>query len=84
MNLYLLLAIALGAIAGTAEVPAVRRPFAAVVAKSVLRAERQTARCAAVSSRAFKARNAAFVSRRTLPPVAVPLTGATTPRAPTA
>ena len=83
MNLYLLFAIALGAITGTADAPAARAPFAAVVAKSGVRAERQVVRAATASMlHKASAPRAAFASRRAPARVEAPLTGAGTPRAP--
>jgi len=85
MNLYLLFAIALGAITGTTEVPVARPAFAAVVAKSGVRAERQIVRAATASMlRSASAPRAAFGSWRAPARVEAPLTGASTPRAPTA
>jgi hypothetical protein len=84
MNLYLLLAIALGAIAGTTEAPVVRPALSAVVAKSGVRAERQM--------RSVEGRHSCLplVAGQARVPVLhheirveAPLTGATTPRAPT-
>lgn len=81
MNLYLLFAIALGAIAPQAPAP---RPFAAVVAKSGVRAERQAVRLESRHSCLRVVRGQAGV------PVLhdlrndAPLTGAGTPRAPSA
>jgi hypothetical protein len=83
MNLYLLIAFALGAITGIREVPVARPSFAAVVAKSSVRAERRVARtsCAAgfqpASLSATKRRLEAGATR-----IAAPLTGAASPRAP--
>lgn len=85
MNLYLLIAIALGAITGTTEAPVARPAFAAVVAKSGVRAERQVVRAATASMlRSASAPRAAVASWRVLPRVEAPLTGAGTPRAPSA
>ncbi len=85
MNLYLLFAIALGAITGTTEVPVARPAFAAVVAKSGVRAERQIVRAATASMlRSASAPRAAFGSWCAPARVEAPLTGASTPRAPTA
>jgi len=83
MNLYLLFAIALGAIAPQA--PAPRPAFAAVVAKSCVRAEVEIRH----SESRFAIRDSRFgvpilhrasVSAR----IDAPLTGAGTPRAPSA
>lgn len=85
MNLYLLFAIALGAISGTTEAPAARPSFAAVVAKSCVRAERQVVRAATASMlRSASAPRAAFGPWRMPARVEAPLTGAGTPRAPAA
>ena len=84
MNLYLLFAIALGAITGTAEAPAARPAFAAVVAKSGVRAQRQIVRADGVSLRRIHAPRAPFASWRVPARVDAPLTGAGTPRAPSA
>lgn len=83
MNLYLLLAIALGAITGTTEAP-VARPAFAVVAKSGMRAERQVARAVATLPRSTSSPRPAFAPWRTVARVDAPLTGAGTPRAPSA
>jgi hypothetical protein len=83
MNLYLLLAIALGAISGTTELPSARTSFAAVAAE-----------CGAISSQqAITSPRSALHHARsesTAPRVIdeaparieAPLTGAATPRAP--
>ncbi len=84
MNLYLLFALALGAITGAADAPAARPAFAAVVAKSGVRAERQIVR---VEDRHFclsPARGQARVPLLHESRVEAPLTGAGTPRAPSA
>jgi hypothetical protein len=83
MNLYLLFAIALGAITGTTEAP-VARPAFAVVAKSGVRAERQAERVVATMLRCTASPRAAFAPWRTVARVDAPLTGAGTPRAPSA
>jgi len=82
MNLYLLIAFALGAITGIGEVPAARPSFAAVVAKSGVRAERRAARTSCGTGfqpvpLTMKHRLEACATR-----VASPLTGAASPRAP--
>ena len=82
MNVYLLIAIALGAITGIREVPMARPAFAAVVAKSGVRAERRVARASCGTGfqpvrLAMKHRLEACATR-----VAPPLTGAASPRAP--
>jgi hypothetical protein len=85
VNLYLLFAIALGAITGAAEAPVARPAFAAVVAKSGVHAERQVVRAATASMlRSASAPRPARASWRAPARVEAPLTGATTPRAPTA
>jgi len=83
MNLYLLFAIALGAITGTAEAPAARPAFAAVVAKSGVRAEKSVSvedRHSCLSPARGQARVPVLHQAR----VDAPLTGAGTPRAPSA
>ena len=85
MNLYLRFAIALGAISGTSEAPVARPAFAAVVTKSGVRAERQVVRAATASMlRSAAAPRPAFASWRMPACSDAPLTGAGTPRAPTA
>ena len=84
MNLYLLFAIALGAITGATEAPVARPAFAAVVVKSGVCAERQVERASTVSMlRSASAPRPAFVAWRA-PRIEAPLTGASTPRAPAA
>lgn len=84
MNLYLLIAIALGAIAGTTEAPVVRPALSAVVAKSGVCAERQAVRATPVSLlHSTHAPRRAFLAAAADAQQAAPLTGATTPRAPT-
>jgi len=83
MNLYLLLAIALGAITGTTEAPVARPAFAAVVAKSGVRAEKAVSvedRHSCLSPAQGQAR--VPVLHRII--AEAPLTGAATPRAPAA
>jgi hypothetical protein len=82
MNLYLLFAIALGAIVPQAPAP---RPFAAVVAKSGVRAEVEIRH----SESRFAIRDSRFgvpiLHRASVPArLTPPLTGAGTPRAPSA
>jgi len=85
MNLYLLFAFALSAITGTTEAPVARPAFAAVVAKSGVRAERQVVRAATASMlRGTSEPRAAFAAWRAPARVEAPLTGAGTPRAPSA
>jgi len=84
MNLYLLLAIALGAISGTTEAP-LARPAFAVVAKSGVRMEVEDRH----SESRFANRDSRFgapILRRASVParLAPPLTGAASPRAPAA
>ena len=84
MSLYLLLAIALGALTGVTEAPVARPAFAGVVARSSeTRARRQTMRTSVpLSGRVRQARPAqrrvTFLTRRS----DAPLTGAASPRAP--
>jgi hypothetical protein len=84
MSLYLLLAIALGAITGVAEAPASRPVFAGVVARSSeTRARRQTIRASVPLSGRVRQpspaqRRVTFLIRRS----DAPLTGAASPRAP--
>jgi hypothetical protein len=84
MNLYLLFAIALGAISGASEAPVARPAFAAVVAKSGVRAERQVVRVEAGHSCLPPAQGQARVPVLHGARVDAPLTGAGTPRAPSA
>ena len=87
MNLYLLLAIALGAITGTSEAPVARPAFAAVVATSGVRAERQVVRAAMSLSggQALLPVRGQATGKSACPPRSeAPLTGAGTPRAPSA
>ena len=83
MNLYLLFAFALGAITGAADAPAARPAFA-VVAKSGVRAERQAVRMEGRHSCLPPARGQARVPVLHESRVEAPLTGAGTPRAPSA
>ena len=84
MSLYLLLAIALGAITGVAEAPATRPVFAGVVARSSeTRARPQTIRASVslvgwVRQAPPGQRRVTFLIRRS----DAPLTGAASPRAP--
>jgi hypothetical protein len=83
MSLYLLLAIAFGALTGAAEVPAARPAFAGVVARAgETRAKRQilSARVSLAPARSLRParRVAAFLIRG----VDAPLTGAASPRGP--
>lgn len=85
MNLYLLLAIAFGAITGTAEAPVARPAMAGVVARRESRAARRVVR--ALRGTSLRVRLRAAVSRvvtRALASIESPLTGAATPRAPAA
>jgi hypothetical protein len=84
MNLYLLFVIALGAISGSADAPAARPAFAAVAAKSVVRAERQAVRVENRHARLSPAPGQARVPVLHETRLEAPLTGAGTPRAPTA
>ena len=85
MNLYLLFAFALGAITGTTEAPVARPAFAAVVAKSGVRAERQIVRAVTASLlRSAAAPRVRFAAWQSPARVEAPLTGAGTPRAPSA
>ncbi|HEV2722396.1 MAG TPA: hypothetical protein VG323_20415 [Thermoanaerobaculia bacterium] len=85
MNLYLLFAFALGAITGAADAPAARPAFA-VVAKSGVRAERQAVRAAKLrGGQALLPVPRATAGKSACPPRSeAPLTGAGTPRAPSA
>ena len=84
MSLYLLLAIALGALTGVTEAPVTRPAFAGVVARSgETRARRKTMRASVpLSGRVRQTRPAQrrfpFLPRRS----DAPLTGAASPRAP--
>ncbi len=82
MNIYLLIAIALGAMTGIREVPVARPAFSAVVAKSSVRAERTCVRAAIALTRTT---TLARVAVHDLPVAFrsdAPLTGAASPRAP--
>jgi len=85
MNLYLLLAIALGAISGTTEAP-LARPAFAVVAQSGVRAERHERAVATLcGGQAPSPVRAGATGGGACPPQKrAPLTGAASPRAPTA
>jgi len=82
MNLYLLIAFALGAITGISEVPVARPAFAAVVTKSSVRTERRASRATVAIVRrrsdAPLARTASRIAFR----ADAPLSGAASPRAP--
>jgi hypothetical protein len=82
VNLYLLFALALGAV--IPQAPAARPAFAAVVAKSGVRAERQVVRVAARHARLAPAQGQARVPVLHELRVDAPLAGAGTPRAPSA
>lgn len=82
MNIYLLIAIALGAMTGIREVPVARPVFQAVVAKSSVRAERTSVRAAVALTRTT---TRSRVAANDLPIAFrsdAPLTGAASPRAP--
>lgn len=83
MNIYLLFAIALGAITGATEAP-VARPAFAVVAKSGVRAERQAVQADGRHIFLPSAPGQASVPVLHGASVDAPLTGAGTPRAPSA
>ena len=83
MNLYLLFAIALGAITGTTEAP-VARPAFAVVAKSGVRAERQAVHGDRVGQALMPVPRTRTGKSACPTQLDEPLTGAATPRAPAA
>jgi hypothetical protein len=83
MNLYLLLAIAIGAISGTAEVPVARTSFAAVAAECGVRSSEQA--IASPRSTQHHARSESTAPRvieEAPARIEAPLAGAATPRAP--
>jgi hypothetical protein len=84
MNLYLLFAIALGAISGASEAPVARPAFAAVVAKSGVRAERQVEAKLRVGQALLPVPRPRTGKSACPTRVDAPLTGAGTPRAPSA
>ena len=84
MNLYLLLAIALGAISGTTEAP-VARPAFAVVAQSGVRAEVQARHSESRIANRDSRFGAPILHRASISiRLEAPLTGAASPRAPSA
>ncbi|HEV7427384.1 MAG TPA: hypothetical protein VGQ46_13550 [Thermoanaerobaculia bacterium] len=83
MNLYLLLAIALGAISGTTEVPVARTSFAAVAAECGAVSNEQS--IASPRSNEHHARSESTAPRvidEAPARIEAPLAGAATPRAP--
>ena len=83
MNLYLLLAIAIGAISGTTEVPVARTSFAAVAAECGVRSSAQS--IASPRSTLHHARFETTTPRvidEAPARIEAPLAGAATPRAP--
>jgi hypothetical protein len=85
MNLYLLLAIAFGAITGTTDVPVVRAAHAGVAAECGVRAGEQAIASPKEAHHALRAATAAHAERRNdFARVDAPLAGAATPRAPAA
>lgn len=82
MNLYLFIAIALGAMTGIREVPVARPAFEAVVAKSSVRAERQSARASIAVTHATARSRVAVDAVPLVARADAPLTGAASPRAP--
>jgi hypothetical protein len=83
MNLYLLLAIALGAISGTTDVPSARMSFAAVAAECGAITTQQA--ITSPRSALHHARSESTASRvidEAPARIEAPLTGAATPRAP--
>ncbi len=83
MNLYLLLAIALGAITGTTEVPVSRTRLASVAAEcGVIRSEESIVSPRSALHRARSESAAPRVIDGALFRIEAPLTGAATPRAP--
>lgn len=84
MNLYLLFAIALGAIGGTTEAP-VARPALAVVARSGVRAEVEDRHSESRFANRDSRFGAPILHRAPVPArLTPPLTGAASPRAPSA
>jgi hypothetical protein len=83
MNLYLLLAIALGAISGTTEVPVSRTRVASVAAEcGVMRSEQAIASPRTSQHHARSESTAPRVIDNAPARIEAPLTGAATPRAP--
>ena len=83
MNLYLLLAIALGAISGTTEVPVSRTRVASVAAEcGVMRSEQAIASPRSTLHHARSESTAPRVIADAPARIEAPLTGAATPRAP--
>jgi hypothetical protein len=83
MNLYLLLAIAFGAITGTTDVPVVRAARAGVAAECGVRAGEQSVASPQRAHHAQRAATAARADRHNdFARVDAPLAGAATPRAP--
>jgi hypothetical protein len=83
MNLYLLLAIALGAISGTTEVPVARTSFAAVAAEcGALRSEQSIASPRSSQHHARFETTTPRVIDQAPSRIEAPLAGASTPRAP--
>ena len=80
MNLYLLLAIAFGAIAPAIDAPVLRRPLASVTTRREARAARRVVRRVPVAAAARAA--VARIATRLFLRLESPLTGAATPRAP--
>jgi len=84
MNLYLLLAIALGAISGTTEAPAARLRFADVAAEcGVVTSERAVTSPRSARHHARSESTAPRVIEDAPARIEAPLAGASTPRAPT-
>jgi len=82
MNLYLLIAFALGAITGIGEVPAARPSFAAVVAKSSVSATRRAAASCGTGFQPVSAARPRHRLEACATRTYAPLTGAASPRAP--
>jgi hypothetical protein len=85
MNLYLLLAIALGAISGTTDVPSARTSFAAVAAEcGVVTSEQAITSPRSNQHHARSESTAPRVIDEAPARIEAPLAGAATPRAPAA
>ncbi|HEV7919775.1 MAG TPA: hypothetical protein VGR02_03180 [Thermoanaerobaculia bacterium] len=80
MNLYVVLAIALGAISGVTQPPAARSGRSAVVAADVRAIERQPDATETHAAKTSEPRVARTPAKRTVK--TTPLAGAATPRAP--
>jgi len=84
MNLYVVLAIALGAITGVRQAPVARPRLAAVSAASESRGEQRTPEVVVAARRSAREPRAHQPASRRRALALVPLTGAAAPRAPAA